>query len=405
MKCEILNEGFIAQQAAGTATSVAVGSRCVETSNGELVCTFMAQAAMGRNDFKPMITRSTDGGLSWSQSRLLWPELQDRYSIFGSISRSATGDLYFYGMRTPIHQAGEPAWSEATNGLKQNELVWTRSTDRGATWAPFSIIPMPIAGSAEAAGAMCVTRDGRMICCYAPYNTFDPAIRVEKNQVICLNSRDAGRTWQHSAMLRFPEPDAIGAECWVVELSDGRLLGTGWHIHGGNSQTNKYAISYDGGATWSPTQSTGIRGQSTALAPARDGTAFFAYNQRKHGNIGVWLALARPSDNDFGVAINERVWAAQIAAHDGAAGEFHDWTSFAFGEPSVTPLVDGTVVVTLWALQPSGHGIRYVKLRMQEVDGHKPSTPLTCIFRPGYPPEPIDNALSPNPREKPPLNA
>ena len=85
----------------------------------------------------------------------------------------------------------------------------------------------------------------------------------------------------------------------------------------------------------------------------------------REGDVGVWLALVRPTETDFGIAINQRIWAAEIASREGATADFKDWTSFAFGEPSVTVLADGTLFVTLWARQPSGHGIRYVKLRIQ----------------------------------------
>ncbi|MDB6169552.1 MAG: hypothetical protein JWM88_2416 [Verrucomicrobia bacterium] len=364
MNYEIISEGFVSQRTPGGPTSIAAGSRCVQARNGEVVCTFVAQSVSGGNDFKPMIARSGDGGLSWSEAQPLWPEIQDRFSIFGSISAAPSGDFHFFGMRTPIDHPGELAWSDATKGLKQNELVWARSGNSGHTWSPFSVIPMPIAGSAEAAGAMCLTRAGHMVCCYAPYNTFDPALRVQQNQVICLVSRNNGRSWQHSTMLRFSDVNSVGAESWVVELSDGRLLGTGWHILGDTPQMNKYAISQDGGATWGPTGSTGTLGQSTALAPLPDGRALFVYNQRKQGDIGVWLAVARPTESDFGLLANQRIWAAEVATRGNATADFKDWTSFAFGEPSVTPLSDGTLLITLWALQPSGHGIRYVKLRI-----------------------------------------
>ena len=39
-----------------------------------------------------------------------------------------------------------------------------------------------------------------------------------------------------------------------------------------------------------------------------------------------------------------------------------EWTDFAFGEPSVALLPDGDVFVTLWCDQPSGRGIRYVRI-------------------------------------------
>ncbi|MBL9214006.1 MAG: exo-alpha-sialidase [Opitutaceae bacterium] len=364
MKYTPIAEGFVTQRQPGTPTSQTAGSRCVARATGELACSFMAQAGSGLNDFKPMISWSQDQGLTWSEPRLIWPALQDRCSIFGSISGAPNGDLYYYGMRTPIDRPGEPAWSEATRGLKQNELIWTRSRDFGRTWEDLQVIPMPIPGSAEAAGPLCVTRAGDLVCCYAPYPTFDPAVVVATNQVVCLTSRDGGRTWTHRAMLSFPQPDANGAESWVIELADGRLLGTGWHIHGDESLSNAYALSTDGGRTWSPTLATGTLGQSTGLGLLPDGRVLFVYNQRKHGTVGVWLAVAAPTEAGFGMAANAPVWRAEVAVRGNAVADFKDWTSFAFGEPSATALTDGTVLVTFWVSQPSGHGIRYVKLRL-----------------------------------------
>lgn len=365
MPYQKISEGFISQRPPDSATSIAAGSRCVLGKSGDLICTFVVQAQLGRNDFKPMIARSSDQGKTWSEAQLIWPELQETYSIFGSISSGPDGRFYFYGMRTPIAYPEEIAWSEETQGLKQNELVWSRSSDEGRTWTPFAVIPMPIPGSAEAAGAMSVTRAGVLVCCYAPYNTHDSAVVVPKNQVIFLASEDDGRTWRHSSMLRFPQPESLGAESWVVELADGRLVGTGWHISGDESQPNAYAVSSDVGRQWSATGSTGTLGQSTSLAPLPDGRVLFIYNQRKHGDIGVWLATAKPTAESFGVLSNERIWAAEVAYTGAGSPDFKGWTNFAFGEPSVTPLPDGTLFITLWALQPSGHGIRYVKLRLQ----------------------------------------
>ena len=91
-------------------------------------------------------------------------------------------------------------------------------------------IPMPIPGSAEAPGPLTVTSRGRWIACYAPYNTFDPSVVVDRNQIVAVFSDDEGRTWRHTSMLRFADPDAGGAEAWVVELSDGRLVGTCWSM-------------------------------------------------------------------------------------------------------------------------------------------------------------------------------
>ena len=106
-------------------------------------------------------------------------------------------------------------------------------------------------------------------------------------------------------------------------------------------------------------------GQSTALAALPGGRALFIYNQRKHGEVGIWLAVVNPTDSNFGVESNEIVWKAQTATQSSSSGGHSEWTDFAFGEPSVTPLQDGTLLVTFWCAQPSGKGVQYVKLAMK----------------------------------------
>jgi hypothetical protein len=323
----------------------------------------MVQEALGRNDFKPMLARSADGGITWQEQGFVWPGLTASQSIFGSIGRATAGELLFFGTRTPIDRPGEPNWCEATQGLKRNELVWARSEDGGESWSGPRPVPMPFPGAAEQTSPLCVAGDGVWHACYSPYNTFDPGVKPERNQVVLMTSRDRGRTWRHTAMMRWDAPLSTAAEAWVVELADGRLLGTCWNLNqkDGADFPNAYGVSADGGRTWSPTRSTGIRGQSTALCPLPDGRALFVYNQRKHGEPGVWLAAVRPTPEDFGIEWNHALWRAPQPA-PGAQGH-SEWTGFAFGEPSVTVLPDGALLAVLWCRGVEGCGIRYLKLR------------------------------------------
>lgn len=360
----IVDEGFVTRRQAGTDTAVAAGPRCVVTRAGEVLCSYMVQRELGLNDFKPALARSSDGGASWQEQGLIWPKLQEDYSIFGSISIAADGECLFFGARTPIDAAGESNWCEATQGLKQNELVWASSEDSGRTWCDPAPIPMPIPGAAEAPGPLWATRRGTWVACYSPYNTFAPTLVVDRGQVVCLRSGDRGRNWTHTAMLRFAEADSGAAEAWVVELADGRLLGTSWHLNhaDGSDYPNAYALSHDAGCTWTPTLPTGIMGQSTSLCPLHDGRALFVYNQRKHGEVGVWMALVNPTDGDFGVEFNRIIWRAETRTQSDGAGDHGEWTDFSFGEPCVTCLPDGTLLAVLWCIEPSGRGIRYVRL-------------------------------------------
>lgn len=357
-----LAEGFVTQRSPQTSSAVASGPRCVVRSDGEIVCSYMVQTALGSNDFVPMLSRSRDGGLTWREQGPIWPHLQHQYSVFGSISASSPGELYFYGTRTVIDAPGESFWCEANYGLKANSLVWSRSIDGGQHWSEPKPIPMPVPGAAEAPGPLCAASDRTWHTCYAPFNTFDPSLVVPRNQVVLLSSADQGRTWRHTAMLRFPEVFSTGAEAWVVELADGRLLGSCWNtnLRDSGDYPNPFAVSHDGGQTWSETRSTGIMGQSCSLTPLVDGSVLFVYNQRKHGRIGVWMAHARPTDDAFNTLTNEIVWEAPTPSAETSQNQ---WTQFTFGEPSATVLADGTILVALWMLDQGIGAIRFVKLK------------------------------------------
>lgn len=367
MHFRALQEGFVAQATGGSGPrAIAVGPRAVALSAGEVLCSCGFTSGLSVNDFMPVLFRSTDGGTSWLEQGPVWPHLHDRWSIFASISRDASGRLFLFGSRSPVDQKGELFWSDATQGLKQNELIWATSKDGGRTWTEPTVVPMPIPGAAEAPGALCVTRKGRWLAPYSPYHTFDPGLRVDRNQVVLVYSDDQGKSWKHTSMLRFDDVQSGGAEAWAIELGDGRLLGTTWHLsYHGLEHPNAFAVSTDGGTTWGPTRSTGILGQSTALAALPDGRGLFIYNQRKHGEPGVWLAVVRPTDTDFGVETNEIVWRAETRTQKGTSGEHAEWSDFSFGEPSVTRLHDDTLLVTLWCIQPSGRGIRFVRLKCE----------------------------------------
>ncbi len=365
MKYQILDQGFIYRCPPERSGENAATSRCVVTRSGQILCSFMTQSGLGSNDFTPTLAVSSDGGASWQVKGPIWPHLRDRYSMTVSMSRSAKGDLFLFGARTP-RSAGKSFWCQETLGILPNELIWSRSNDDGRTWLDPRPFSLPLPGAAETPAPLCVTRTGRWVGPYAPHNTFDPKLKVDLQHIVTMLSDDEGKTWRHNSVLRVQEPDSYLAESWVTELSDGSLLGTAWHLRrtSGDDFPNVYALSRDNGTTWQPTRSTPIMGQSAGLAALPEGKVLFVYNQRRHGTPGVWLAVARPSSEDFGVLADEVVWRAALATQNASSGKSTNWTDFAFGEPSVTVLADQTILVAFWCIQPDGTGIGFVKLKL-----------------------------------------
>jgi hypothetical protein len=366
MKYEILEEGFVYRCPGEGPEEAAVTSRCAVTRDGEILCSLMTQSGLGQNDFAPCLAVSTDGGASWQFRGPVWPHLRERYSINGAISRSPGGELFHFGSRTPRSRPGESFWCQETLGVLPNELIWSRSSDNGLSWIDPRPVPLPLPGAAEVPAPLCVTRAGRWLAPYAPHNTFDPDLEVDLKHIVLMLSDDEGRSWRHTSMIRVEDDNSCVVEAWVTELSDGALLGTAWHESRNQDVDfpNVYALSHDQGQTWLPTRATPIVGQSAGIAPLPDGKVLFAYNQRRHDTPGVWLAVAKPTEDDFGVLANEIVWHANIPTRRGSSGKSSNWTDFAFGEPAVTVLPDGTLLVVFWCNQPDGSGIRFVKLAL-----------------------------------------
>jgi BNR repeat protein len=359
-----VREGTIWRSEAGHRWQTCSGPRCAVLDSERFLCTFMVQSKMGINDLVPMSASTMNAGKTWSNARPIWPDLEYRWSIFCSISRARSGELFLFGIRIPIDAVGESFWSEATQGIKQDELFWAHSNDSGKSWSAQRPIPMPFPGSAEAPGPMCVTRGGRWIACYSPYNTFDPELAVARQQVVAIFSDDTGSTWRHSPMLTFSEKQSGGAEAWIAELADGRLLGAAWHTSFEVSveYPNSYSLSLDQGSTWCPTAVTGILGQSVGLAALENGGALFVYNQRKHPPIGVWLAKVLPSVQNFGIQWNQPAWLAEHDTRVRGPADHLNWMNYSFGEPSVTAFPDGSWLVVFWCSTEAGAEIRYIQL-------------------------------------------
>jgi hypothetical protein len=367
MKLETIDQGFICKRDPDAPQPLAVGSRLAKADDGRILCSYALQSSLGINDFVPVLSESTDNGATWSPPVPIWPHIADRYSIYCSISRAPDGGLLLYGIQVPIDEPGEPFWRDDPPGMKQNDVFFSHSGDGGRSWTEPQVIPRPTLGSAEAPGPICATRKGRWLAPYAPYCSYDRSLEVDRSQIVVVSSDDRGRTWTGQSMLRFEDRESTGAEAWVIELSDGRLLGSCWNIAGDGATDlpNVYGLSLDGGDSWTPTRSTDILGQSVALAPLDDGRALFVYNQRRQDPAGVRVAVVQPTEDDFGVQSDHLAWAAEIASQAGGSDGHDEWSKFAFGEPAPLVLDDSTIIVAFWVVQPSGQGIAYVRLKME----------------------------------------
>jgi len=353
----VISEGFVFKSDRTGPT--ACGPRTALLKDGTLVCTYMTQTCIGSNDFVPNVSYSSDGA-TWSAGKPIWPQHIGKKSSFVSVRPTPDGRLSLAGMCFEIAGPGEKFWSDEAKGMKENRLIWCVSED-GRHFPEPKAMDLPYYASAEQPGGLLVRKSGEMVMIYASYPTIEKRAPVITNHLVMLSSKDGGKSFTPGILGRAEGSDATFAESWITELGNGTLIAGSWLLD--NKQNpDVYFISVDGGKTFAGPKPMGFQGQTTSLTPYGVDKVLVPYNQRKQGTIGVWLALTRPDANSFNLEVNTPVWEAKLATRSNTSGDFSEWTDYSFGEPQVTVMPDGTLLLVLWCDQPDGKGIRYVRL-------------------------------------------
>jgi len=315
----------------------------------------------GINDFSPYHSFSADGE-AWSGARPLWPEYDGKKGIVVTPRSMPDGRISLAGEIFDVAGEGDLWWSNDVGAMKENKLCWCISED-GKNFPELSEIELADAAAAEQPSGMLVRQSGEMLILYSPCSTIDPKGPVVTNRQVLMRSRDGGKSFKPQVFGQLNH-SALYAESWVVELGNGMLMSSSW-ITGGEPYPDVYFLSDDDGKTFSGPMEMPFKGQTTSLTPYRDGMVLIPYNQRQYGTVGVWLALVKPDETGFHMLANQPIWEAQTATLAKKSADFENFTDYAFGEPQVTILRDGSLLVVFWFNQPHGTGIHYVKLGME----------------------------------------
>ncbi len=354
-----ISEGFVFKSE--REDLMAAGPRTALLQDGSIICTFMTNTKVGSNDFIPNVVYSADGE-NWTEGRPIWPQWTGKKSSFVSIRPMPDGRLSLAGKWFDISYPGETFWSDEAGGMKENQLIWSFSTD-GITFPEPRSMELPYYASAEQPGGMLVKKNGEMMMIYAPYPTIEKRETTVTNQLVMIRSTDGGANFTPQILGSVDNEKALFAESWITELGNGALIVGTWLIDDKESP-DVFFISTNGGESFKGPMPMGFLGQTTSLTAYGNDQLLIPYNQRKHGTIGVWLAVANPDERNFNVSINLPVWEAKRATRSDTSGDFSEWTDYSFGEPHVTVMPDGTFLLVFWCDQPDGKGIRYVKFKL-----------------------------------------
>lgn len=333
------------------------GSRTAVLPDGRLICVFNTESMSGINDFVPMAAYSEDG-IHWSEAKPIWPELSDSRSMCAVVRPTADGRISLCGIGFDIDVPGERWWIDEKAAFKPNYLILSLSEDGCSFPQPVRIDPGFPCG-AENPGGILVDGDGTMRFVFSPY----PLVDNPDADTCCLGlmkSTDGGKTFS-TAKIACVETPCEYAEAWIERLSNGTLMVSAWQTVSSDA-SDQYLLSYDGGESFEGPFVQPFRGQSTAITAWKDGKVLIVYNQRKEQPAGVRLAVEQPGPDGCGLLEDILVWQASTTTRSDSSGDFTQWTDFSFGEPHVTVMPDGRLLVCLWYEKDGVKGIRCVIL-------------------------------------------
>lgn len=275
-------------------------------------------AAYCRSEYRPhLVTRSTDGGKTWSKPAVL-PATADVEVYPGSLTALADGRLVM----------AWNVWFSPAEKVKSRYVAYAVSTDDGATWGEAkslaknkdpkveSVIRHPFVELADDAWLMPLM-DRTAV--YNPKTGEErpfgdgrnhglvPIVRTAKGTLVSgkgLRSTDGGKTWE--AVKPFPDVASQGWRHEMLALKDGRLLASEIVGPGVGGEKINFIVSRDDGKTWdvehpvefyNPNRAIGGRAcpRTVELDPKTLGTVFYDTDPKQPGGSGLFFRTT-PAD-------------------------------------------------------------------------------------------------------------
>ena len=268
---------------------------------------------------------SHDGGRTWDEERLLLDiEPGDVHVTAPALSLLPDGTLLLLALRSHrMDSSSMEVYESGDNGrnFRLRSRVWSHSKG------------IRLQGGAS---QLLLTAAGRLLI---PCHGGDGLQGSQHNTAGCFYSDDGGYSWRESNSIDLPKRGAMEAS--VAELEDGELVMSLRTQLG----TVFLARSTDGGAAWSPAQSTGLQAPESCTClrrlPGTDDLVLFwndSVFDPAHHHFGERVPLSAARSSDRG-----RTW-RKCGDIETAPGEYSNL--------GCTFLHDGRALLTYWSIFP-----------------------------------------------------
>lgn len=370
LKIECLNTGLIYRNPKPHVRSIhAYFPSVVLMANGEILASIVMGEAFEAPNLRTHVCRSTDHGENWTLERAIYPGTPDRLtSNAARITALPDGEVVAFLMRHD--RSGHPdegLASHATLGFVPTELLLSRTLDFGHTWSTPEIFKPPLVGpSFELCCPIIPLKNGRWILPTQTWHGWD-GYCPNGIKMIAFVSHDRGRTWpDYMEVMKETAAKVFFWESKITELPDGRLLAVAWAYDdtAKKDRPNQYALSADGGKSWSAPMSTELQGQTLTPFVLDDGKILSVY--RRMDKPGLWANISHLEADHWINKTELPLWGHQTQGLTAITTDMaHNFNVLRFGAPSITRLLDGTIFVAFWCYEDCVSNIRWFKLRVE----------------------------------------
>ena len=337
--------------------------------NGELLASYALGEAFEAANLQTHTARSGDGGRTWREEVTICPAVAGRVmSDCGRLAVAPDGEVIANLMQCDrTDHRDEGLTNPANMGFVPTEVLISRSRDHGHTWTHPNVIQPPLVGPCfELCSPVMFLSDGR---CLLPTSTW---LDWEGNlpngrRMVAFVSTDQGKTWpDYLDVMHSPDDSLIFWESKIVELSDGRLIAVAWcfDTKANVDRPNQYAVSRDGGTTWSPPRSMGLVGQTLTPCCFDGGRLLVVY--RRTDQPGLWAVIAHLEGDDWVNDGWQPLWGH--GSMEGITSIESDmvetFNKLKFGAPSIIRLADGSFFLAFWCCEENISIIRWFRFEV-----------------------------------------
>ena len=341
----------------------------VALGDGGMLASVVLGEAFEATNLRTHLCRSTDDGETWQHEGAIYPGTSDRLTSDACrLTALPDGGVVAFMIRHDRTDHPDEGLTNPENlGFVPTELLLMRSQDAGRTWSGPTPLDPPLVGpSFEMCSPITVLRDGRWVLPTSTWPGWDGHC-PNGTKMVALVSSDHGATWpKYWDVMHEPEGRVFFWESKIVELDDGRLLAVAWTYDdvASEDRPNHYALSTDGGRTWSKPASTGLTGQTLTPLVLEGDRILCVY--RRMDTPGLWANLSRLEGDQWVNDAEAPIWGAGATGLTATSDNMvQNFSVLRFGAPCLTLLADATIFLAFWCYEDCVSVIRWFTLAVE----------------------------------------